>query len=173
MTVVQVPVHLCNLTGMPNADEMADLAKSASEEMFKREGFSQTVSIMYCDEPRRVAALVCAADFPTKRHWLEFLIEMADQFTPTAVVTASEVWMVDSPYGTELSVPPSESPDRAEYLTVTIESKAGMSAWRALIERSIPGDEKSEGTIKDWQLMTLNSKGVGTFANYFCPAPKA
>jgi hypothetical protein len=174
MSVVQVPVHLCDLTGMPNADEMVDLAKSASEEMFKREGFSQTVSIMYCDGPKRVAALVCAADFPTKRHWLEFLVEMAERLTPTAVVTSSEVWMLDQPYGkADESVRPSESPDRVEYLAVTIENKAGMSAWRARIDRKIPGDEKSEGTVQAWELMTLNARGVGTLAEYFCPAPKA
>lgn len=180
--MLQVPVHLANLTGMPSADEMVDMAKTAARTLFEEEGFVQTVTILYCDAHRpvsggpgqRVAALVCAADFPNKKTWQSFLLELADKMGPVAVVSSTEVWIIEGPLGSEMDdVLPSESPNRVEYVMVTIENKTGMTAWRARIDREVPGDEKSKGTLQDWEVMTVQTRGVGTFADYFWSAPKA
>lgn len=172
--MIQVPVHLSKIESLPTADEMVDMAKTASQSMFEREGFVQTVSIFYRDAPNSSAALVCAADFPNKATWVGFLRELAEEFRPQAVVTSTEVWMVDKPLSEDNeNTIPSLDPDRVEYLMVTVENKSGMSAWRARIEREVPGDEKSKGTLGKWEVMTVNTRGVGTFSDYFWAAPKA
>lgn len=172
--MLKVPVHLANLTGIPSADEMVDMAKTAAQTLFEEEGFVQTVTILYCKDPRQVAALVCAADFPNKQTWQEFLRELADRMNPMAVVSSTEVWMVEGPQDSmKDDVMPSQDPNRVEYVMVTIENKTGMSAWRARIDREIPGDEKSKGTLREWEVMTIQTRGVGTFADHFWSAPQA
>lgn len=105
-----------------------------------------------------------------KQAWAQKCREEAVSKKAVMAALISETWVAALPIGTLPDGPISQRPDRVEKLMLVIETIGESSpvVWSNTIQREIPGDEASPGSLLGWEMTETMGVG-GLFAGLLPP----